>query len=530
VLVSAAVVALFGVSARAQDDAKPDGAWSLSPITETFTVHDWGPSCGKQPASDILFPGAQVTLRTDGSELAMTGGAVPLRTDKCLDPLPTLSKASHSGDGHQWRTSCATAANDPRHATINTAYFLTGNSIRIAETGRYEFSVAGTRCVADVSRSGILTKVVQAAPAVTSAPAPAPAPAPTAEPKVDCKSPGDPVRLEVRPSRKLLKLGDVFSFSGVVLDANNCATSTPIQWAVGPVTFGDGQTHSAQPTIDASGKLTVPAADFADGKFEVVATAAEKSARARVEVASAANYDALLAQSGLDSTGALQEPAVAAIDVSTAIGATGARAEDNAAKRRVLFIAIIAGLAVILAALALVGRIRSLRVKRAEEFAELRHAERMQDYEKAKKEQDERNAVNMKKYQENIAIAQQQAAAAAARGIDTGPVFCLSCRREFPGGISFCPFDANRLVTVRGHGELTNGPPGAVCPTCRRGYNPGVKVCPKDGDDLVPAATLGPPSQAQPPAQGKICPQCGDRPDGGKAFCGKDGTQLVLLN
>jgi hypothetical protein len=529
--VSAIVVALFGLPAQAQDDSKPDGAWSLSPITETFTVHDWGPSCGQQPTSDTLFPGAQVTLRSDGSELAMTGAAVPMRTDKCVDPMPTLSRTSHSGDGHSWRTSCATAANDPRHASINTAYFLTGNSIRIAETGRYEFSVAGTRCVADVNRSGTLTKVVQAAPAATPppAPTPAPAPAPTAESKADCHSPGDPARLEVRPSRKLLKLGDVFSFNGVVLDANNCATSTPIQWSIAALTFNDGQTHSAPPTIDASGKLTIPSADFGDARFEVVATAAEKSAHAKVEVTSAANYDALLAQSGLDSTGALQEPAVAVI-ASTAIGATGARAEDNAAKRRVLFIAIIAGLAVLLAALAIVGRIRSTRVKRAEEFAEQRHAERMQEYERDKKAQDERNAVNMKKYQENIAIAQQQAAAAAARGIDTGPVFCLSCRREFPGGISFCPFDANRLVTVRGHGELMNGPPGAVCPTCRRGYNPGVKVCPKDGDDLVPAATLAAPSPGQPPAQGKICPQCGDRAEGARSFCGKDGTQLVLLN
>ncbi len=527
-------LAFWPCAVRADDS--PDGPWTLSAIHETFTVQDWGSSCGPAPKSDTLFPAAPVTVRTEGGELVITGGARTLRTDQCLDPMPALARTSHSGDGHSWRASCSTGANDPRHAVVNTAYFLApgDGSMSIAETGRYEFTINGARCIADVSRSGSLARVVAAAPAIPAAtqpPAPVatpPSTTPTAEAKTDCSTPGEPVRLEVRPSRKLLKLGDAFAFHAVVLAAAGCATPTPIQWAVGTLSSREGAPLPGLPSIDATGKLTVPAADFAGAMFDVVATAAGKSARASVEVTSTANYDALLAQSGLDSSGAREEPAVAVIATS-AIGASGARAEDGAARRRLVFLGIVAALALVLGAVALVGRARARKARAAESAAEQRHAERMQEYERAKIEQEERHAAHMKKYLESVAIAQQQAAAAAARGIDTGPMFCLSCRRELPGGVVFCPFDANRLVTVRGHAELMNGPAGGVCPTCRRGYNPGTKVCPKDGDEIVAPASLGPTPHPQG-ARGKICPQCGDRAEGVITFCGKDGTQLVMLN
>jgi RNA polymerase subunit RPABC4/transcription elongation factor Spt4 len=145
----------------------------------------------------------------------------------------------------------------------------------------------------------------------------------------------------------------------------------------------------------------------------------------------------------------------------------------------------------------------------------------------------------MRAHLESVKKAQEAAAAMAARGGAAGPVFCPSCRREFPGQTTFCPFDSNRLVAVAGHENLMIGPAGGICPTCKRGFNPGVKVCPHDGDELVPpamisalAAQAGAPAHAPNPAppRGKICPTCGGRFDGMAAFCGKDGTQLVLLN
>jgi hypothetical protein len=345
--------------------------------------------------------------------------------------------------------------------------------------------------------------------------------------------------MEVRPSRKLLKLGDAFTFHGTVLDANRCPTGTVIQWSVGPVAFKDGQAHAGVPAIDANGNLSVPSTDFAEGTFEVVATAGGRSARASVEVSSPADYGSLLAQSGYNSNGERDEPAVAILATSS-IGAGDAKSEDGARKRRLAFIAVVGALTFLLLVVALVGAARTRKARRAHAAAEARHAEKMREYERHKSEREARHAAQMRAHLESVAVAQQQAAAASARGQDSGPMFCPSCRREYPAGTAHCSFDSNRLVAIRGHEALMAGPAGGVCPTCMRGFNPGVKVCPNDGDTLVPAHSAAGGAGRAPegvrndvgaqPRRGKICPTCGVRFEGASAFCVNDGTQLVLLN
>jgi hypothetical protein len=519
-------------------DGPYDGAWNMSSVSESFTVQQWSSACGPPPVSGTAVPGGPVTVTGSGGELVISG-ARTLRTDQCLDPLPTLARNVHSQDGSSWRTRCATPAADPRHAVVNTAYFASGtDSITVAETGRYEFTINDAHCIADVRRAGSLSRVVQAAPAPTPTPAAPPTvtataapPTPVAAtPRVDCSSPGDPATLQVRPSKKLLKAGDTFAFHGAVLDATGCATGTPITWTVGAVTFKDGQAHAGLPLVDASGKLTVPSQDFGDATFDVVATAAGKSARASVEVAIPADYDALLAQSGLDSNGELDAPAVAVLATSS-IGAADAKAQDSARKRKLVFIGVIVAMVLVLGVVAAIGARRAARLKGAEAAAQERHAEKMKDFERQKGEREAQHAAQMKAHRESVALAQQQSAAQAARGVDTGPVYCPSCRREYPAGTAFCTSDANRLVAIRGHEQLMSGPAGGVCPVCKKGQNPGSKVCPEHGEELVPAAVAAAGAAAQAPGQrGKICPSCGGRFEGGSTFCAKDGTQLVLLN
>jgi hypothetical protein len=556
-LVLCAFAALFPSARAARAEGPFDGTWSMTAVSESFTVQQWSAACGPAPVSGTLMGGGSVTVTGGGGELQISGGRRALRTDQCLDQMPTLARNVHTQDARSWRTRCSTPPGDPRHAVVNTAYFVAAgdNAISIAETGRYEFTINDSSCVADVRRGATLSRVV-AAPAAsatatatdsaTAAPPPSDIPtatappvvAPTttaaATPKVDCSvPPGDPARLEVRPSRKLLKLGDAFVFRAAVLDAGGCPTGTPILWTVGAVTFRDGQPHAGSPTIDASGNLTIPSADFTDATFDVVATAAGKSARAAVEVATPADYAALLAQSGLGPTGERDEPAVAVL-ATTSIGAENTRAEDGARKRRLIFIAVIGGLTGLLLVVATVGVSRSRKGRKVEAAAEARHSEKMREFERQKAQREAQHAAQMKAHLESVAIAQQQAAAAAARGVDTGPMFCPSCRREYPAGTTYCSFDSNKVVAIRGHEGLMSGPSGGICPTCKRGYNPGVKVCPDDGDTLVPAPVAAAAVATQivggPAPRGKICPTCGSRFDGTSAFCVKDGTQLVLLN
>jgi hypothetical protein len=531
---------------RASADGPPalDGAWTMSAVNEVFTVQQWSNACGPAPVTGTAQPGGVVRVRSDGAEFSIEGGRRTLRSDGCLDGMPTLSSEAHSSDGKSWRTRCSTPPSDPRRATINTAYFLVADdSIQIAETGRYELTINNARCIADVKRDASLKRVaapsapgpnplVAAAPsgAAVRATPPDTTSSPTAASRPDCSTPGAPARLEVRPSRKLLRVGDpAFGFRAVVVDAAGCLTGTPIQWTVGAVRFKDGQPHASAPTIDGAGKLTVPS-DCSDATFDVIASAAGRSARSSVDVTSPATFEALLAQSGLGPTGEQDEPAVAML-ATASIGASDVKAEDGARHRRTIFIVVVAALAVGLGAVAAVGAMRSRKARDAAKAAESRHADRMREYERQKRQQEEEHAVQMNAHLESVAAAQKAAEAAAARGPLTGPMFCPSCRREFSGGGAFCPFDSNRLVEMEAHPELLSGPSGGICPTCRRGFNPGVKVCPHDGEELVPPGMMTAAAAAPPPTvRGKICPTCGDRFDGAAGFCGKDGTQLVLLN
>ena len=322
-------------------------------------------------------------------------------------------------------------------------------------------------------------------------------------------------------------MGEDYRFRAIVLDSNGCPTGTPIRWTITALRPEGARDLVAPPTLDGAGRLSVPTSVLSDAKLDVVATAAGHSARAAVEITSAQNYEALLAQSGLDPNGERAEPAIASLATST-LGASGARSEDGARRRRAVFIGVVGGLSLLLGAVAVVAALRARKARAIERAARERHADKMRAYEREKREREESHAVQVRAHLESLAEAQRATAMARASGAPArGSVFCPSCHREFTAGTAYCPFDANQLVELAGHEDVIAGPVGGICPTCRRGYNPGVRLCPHDGDELVPPAMA---AVRQAATRGKICPTCGGRFEGSAAFCGKDGTMLVLLN
>lgn len=519
--VTAIFSAFFAITMWSRSaSADLDGQWKQSPLREQYTVQQWLPGCGPPPVSMSTGGGETITVRSEGDELSFIGGGRVFQTNQCYDPMPTLARDAHSRDpsGKSWQTRCTTPPSDPRHALMQTRVTVVSDShIEMAETGRYEITLKDGKCIADVSRSRTFD-VVSAAPAQTTAPPPVA----THEPvSASCANPGEPARLEVRPSKKIMRTGETFAFQAIVRDTNGCATSTPTTWSVVP--SADGKTRVA---VDDKGNVTA-IADSSEGEAQIEVSAAGKTTRVTVDVSSAADYDALLAQSGLNASGASDEASVVMI-AGGSLGGQDAKAIGEAQHRKNIFLAIVASLGALLFVIAFVGWRRSRKAADLEREAEARHEARMREAEERQREKVAEHAAAQRAHEESIERA-TQAAKEMEDEAKTQSVACPACHREYAAGQTYCPSDGSKLVAVSGNEAMLGGPTGGICPTCKRGFDAHVKVCPDDGDELVPYAMRAASTSISPP-RGKICPTCGDRFDGSASFCGKDGTALVLLN
>lgn len=510
--VLAALAVLLSRTAAAGD---LDGKWKQGPLREEFTVQRWVESaCGPPPVTTATGGGETITIGTEGDELSLIGGGRVFKSSQCYDALPTLVRDMHSRDpsGKVWRTHCSTPPNDPRRATMNTLLQVTGDHhIELVETGRYEIAQGqGASCIADVKRTRAFDRA-GAAPAPTATAVPGPT-----APRPSCTSPGEPARLEVRPSRKLLRTGESFVFTALVLDANGCATSTATAWKAP----SDGKGL----TVDDHGRVVVDA-EAPEGAVEIEVTAAGKTARVTVDVSSPSHYDTLLQNSGLNPSGETDTASVVVIAEGT-IGGVDVRAEGDARKRRTIFLIVVGVLTLLVGAMGVFGWRRSRRAAELHKRAQERHEARVREHEDAQAARRAQHDEQQRAHEESKQKRAQAAANAAAGASRVGTV-CPSCRREFPPDGSYCPHDGNRLVPLN-VGAVPKL--GVVCPTCNRGFDAGVRTCPADGTELVPYAMHASVPKPAAPKLRKICPTCGAHFEGAAGFCGKDGTVLVPLN
>lgn len=457
------LVATMERSARA--DLQLDGRWRQGPLREDFTVQQWLPNgCGPTPQTGSSGGGEIVTIRLEGDELAFVGGGRVFRSNQCYDQMPTLSRETHSRDpnGKTWRTRCTTPPNDPRKAILNTLVVATTDTrIDIVETGRYEIVLETGRCVADVKRTRAFDLVPEEKPGTPATAAPPPAatkePPPKPEPKTPaCESPGDPTRLEVRPSKKLLRTGETFQFRALVLDDKGCATRTPTTWkpAAGA---------PAGVTVDSKGLVTV-GKDAPEGVVELVVEAAKKETRVTVEVTSPAHYDDLLARSGLNASGENDAASVVTI-ASSSIGAGEGRVEDRSKTRRWVFIGIVAAVLAVLGVLAaLLGR-RSRRAAALEREAKERHEAEVAEVLERRRVREAEHAAQKRAHEESVAAAAAARARAAAAPRPAPPA-----PYPAPAAIAMSPAAPKR---------------GKICPTCGDRFDGAADFCGKDGTQLV---------------------------------------------
>jgi hypothetical protein len=453
---AAALTAVVVSPASAQERPTLSGTWSASGLAERWSIGDWGDACGPKPAPQGA-PGGTVQIAERGSELSIVGAGRAFSTSECWEQMPGLSRTSHSasGGGRFWRTHCASAPNDPRQASVTTTIQATDSSISLTETGQYQFVIQETNCTASVTRArtfSLIRREGDAAPtASASVTPPASASAPPATTTAVAKAPppepkptrcsgtsSEPARLEVRPSRKLLRAGDTFLFRAVVLDDAGCPVATRPTWSIAPGPL------ASRATVDATGALAI-AADAPEGRLEAIASVAGKGVTIPVEVASAEHYAALLASSGLDEAGESAAPAIALIATGTVGGGPGV-ADDLARARKHTFVAIVGGLALALglAGLALLRRGRAgARPSRG---------------------------ADTPTFDEADAEGAPPSSAAASEPAEEAPPPPRAPERAEPA--------PKRAEPAR--------PRGKICPTCGERYPSEAGFCGKDGTVLVP--------------------------------------------
>ncbi len=459
-----------------------------------WNIGDWGKACGPRPGGGGA-PGGTVTIRQVGSELSITGAGPSYSTTRCWEQFPGLSRRSHSGGRRGWRNVCKTASNDSRQATIITTISATDNTISFDETGQYQFVIEGQNCTASVrrTRSYSLIQREGAAPPQPAASAPPPAAAPTPAPKKPepppkrCGETGPPARLEVRPSRKLMRPGEQFTFRAAVLDSSGCRLSVAPSWKI------DKQDAPAKMT--GPGRISV-ADDAPETEIPLSAVVAGHAAHVVVEVASSKRYDALLGSGDFDQSGESGDAAVAVI-ASGSIGSRSVVARDAARARKREFIAILGGAALLLGIIGLVLVRRTRRQHAASESDE--------------------------------SGSPETGGPGASRAPARRGMICPTCREEYPADAGFCAMDGNRLIPVE-EGVDSRGPTGGVCPICGQGFDPGVQTCPTHEEELVPAAVYLADREQEPAVQKRICPVCGTQYPGDSQFCGTDGAALVPVN
>ena len=455
-LFAAGIVAV-ALPVGAQERPTLAGSWSASALGERWNIGDWGDACGPKPAPRGAA-GGSVQIAESGGELTFSGGGYP-RTSGCFEMGGPIAVSSHSASARFWRTRCSTSASDPRKATIVTTISATDSAISFDETGEYQFILKDQNCTASVRRNrtySLVKRLGDDPPAASAvAPSPPPATATTPPPKPEperaatpaCDSPGEPVRVEVRPARKVMKPGETFQLKAALFDAAGCRVAQPPTWT-GP----DGTAV----TVSSAGLVTI-ASDASEGEHAIAAGAFGRAAKVTIEIVSPDRYEKLLAAGGVADK---DEAAVSTVTTAS-LGASEAVAEDTARHRRFVFLGIVGAC---VAALGAAGIVLLRRQKpEVEEIEELVPGE-----------------TKMKVVRKKRLVAMKR---------DAASVRCPTCAREFPAGSVFCPNDGGRLVAASA-ARAPDAPPAAgakVCPVCGVRYGANAQFCGKEGATLVPA-------------------------------------------
>jgi hypothetical protein len=425
------VAVLWAAPARADGPVTLSGQWSASALTVKWVIGDWGAACGPKPSGGDA-PATTVSVQDSNGELLLSGGGRTYSTLGCWDQYPGVQRASHSASPRAWKTICKTGPADPRQAMLTSSLTATDDTMSFYEAGQYQFVIQGQNCTASVGRYRTF-KLIQRVEAAKPA-EPAPAPSASAAAPVEherCKTLGPPARLDAKPQRKLLRAGEEFTFRATVYDSAGCPLAQRPNW-----TATSGGEHI---DVSADGKVKVKD-DALEGEVTLTVSVGNRSAVVTVEVASTERYDALLRSGEWSPAG---EASGAPAEATRSVGAATAVAQPKDRGSKKVFIAIVCGVAFVLATVAglLLRRARRLAVMRAE-AEEQRRAEERAAYELAVAEQAKAD---------EEARAAEARVAAVSRAPQAPPVaktICPVSGTQFTTNAKFCGKDGAVLIPL----------------------------------------------------------------------------------
>lgn len=286
------------------------GTWNASSLRVSWSIGDWGPSCGPRPSGGGQGAGT-VTLTPTGSDFKLSGVGRNYSSTQCWEQMPGLTPRGHSAGSSSIQTTCKMPTGDPRQATVVTTWSPRGDQLYFDETGQYQFLSKDSNCTASVRRTRVLTRVIEKPPQeekksaetqaekpATKTPAPepkstpvaveesAPRPAPPPPPsRADqCTKPGPPKLLEVFPKSKLMRAGETFSFEAVARDEAGCRVPVQATFRLDSGVGGE---------LSPDGSLTVrPGAS--SGTLSIEASVGEQKVLVSARVVSATEYETLI--------------------------------------------------------------------------------------------------------------------------------------------------------------------------------------------------------------------------------------------
>jgi hypothetical protein len=491
------LVFLVSLPVQAESAKTLSGRWSASTMRTNFTAEPWGAACGPKP-SGTSEPGGIVSIVQQGKELTLSGLGRTFASSSCWEAISGGRTVSHSASNRGWSTVCQSAPGDPRRSAVTTTITATDDRITLSEVGQFEFVIGNDTCHAVMRRNrtyALVEREGETRP-VPAAPAAAPPVEEEAVAEADqrantnCAQPGPPSRIEVSPSRKLLRPGDEYAFRVRVLDKNACQLDRPVTWMALATNSGV--------ELNPKGVIKV-LPNAAEGATELTASIQGRSVKVTVDVVSEARYQELLAAGTFNAAGETQDKAVTTL-VSSTLGTKTAVLENPAQRRRTIFVWTISTIAAVLAAAALWMAGSRRRTKRPAPAFDASSSDGPLPPAEA-----ERNP-----------------------GVSQAVLVCPTCHEEYPLDQKYCALDGNRLMGLPPQLRL-GGMSGGVCPVCRHGFDPGVTRCPDHDEELVPRPALGPSTPAAAMTR-RICPLCGAIYGTDGQFCGNDGATLVPIN